>query len=60
MLPRQYRRTHREVFPIISRIQNIGYELGENGWTPEWYRKNHRTPWVADEVEPGTFHVASR
>ncbi len=31
----------------LSRIQNIGYELGENGRTPEWYRAHHRTPWVA-------------
>lgn len=43
----RYRRTRREVFPILSRIQNIGYELGENGRTPEWYRANHRTPWVS-------------
>ena len=43
----QYRRTRREVFPILSRIQNIGYEMGENNRTPEWYRANHRTPWVA-------------
>jgi hypothetical protein len=35
------------VFPILSRIQNIGYEMGENGRTPEWYRANHKTPWVA-------------
>ena len=45
----RYRRTRREVFPILSRIQNIGYEMGENGRTPEWYRANHRTPWVAGE-----------
>ena len=31
----------------VSRIQNIGYELGENSRTAEWYRANHRTPWVA-------------
>jgi hypothetical protein len=43
-----YRRTRREVFPILSRVQNIGYEQGENDRTPEWYRTNHRTPWVAD------------
>ncbi|MDF1845364.1 MAG: hypothetical protein P1U77_28465, partial [Rubripirellula sp.] len=30
-----------------ERLQNIGYEMGENGWTPQWYRVNHRTPWVA-------------
>jgi hypothetical protein len=26
----QYRRTRREVFPILSRVQNIGYVMGEN------------------------------
>jgi len=50
-----YRRTRREVFPTLSRIQNIGYDLGENGRTPEWYRANHRTPWVAASDEPATF-----
>ena len=40
-------------------MQNIGYEKGENNRTPEWYRKNHRTPWVADKVERGTFHIAN-
>ncbi len=40
----------REVYPILSRIQNIGYEKGENNRTPEWYLANHRTPWVARQV----------
>jgi hypothetical protein len=26
-----YRRTRRELFPVLSRIQNVGYGLGENG-----------------------------
>ena len=43
----QYQRTRKELFPVLSRIQNIGYELGENSRTAEWYRANHRTPWVA-------------
>ena len=51
----QYRRTRREVFPILSRVQNIGYEMGENGRTPEWYRANHQTPWVAGEVPAAAF-----
>lgn len=42
-----YRRTRRELFPMLSRIQNIGYELGDNSRTAEWYHANHRTPWVA-------------
>jgi len=35
------------MFPVLSRIQNIGLELGENSRTAEWYRANHRTAWVA-------------
>lgn len=52
-----YRRTRSELFPHLSRIQNIGYEAGENGRTPEWYRKNHRTPWVAGELTPAPFSM---
>jgi len=55
----QYRRTRREVFPILSRVQNIGYEKGENGRTPQWYRANHRTPWVAAGESAGVFVLAS-
>jgi hypothetical protein len=51
----QYRRTRRAMFPVLSRIQNIGYDLGENGRTAEWYRANHRTPWVAGKVGNGDF-----
>ena len=51
----QYRRTRRELFPALSRIQNIGYDQGENGRTPDWYRANHRTPWVAGQVENRAF-----
>jgi hypothetical protein len=46
-LPVPHDRTRREVFPVLSRIQNIGYEMGEYNRTPQWYRTNHRTPWVA-------------
>ncbi len=49
----QYRRTRREVFPVLSRVQNIGYEMGENGRTPEWYRANHRPQWGAGSVKAG-------
>ncbi len=56
----QYRRTRRDVFPALSRIQNIGYDLGENGRTPEWYRANHRTPWVASAALPSTFRLPVR
>ncbi len=53
----QYRRTRREVFPILSRMQNIGYEKGENNRTPEWYRANHRTAWVCESNLAGDFHL---
>jgi len=53
-----YRRTRRELFPVFSRIQNIGYDLGENGHTPEWYRANHRTPWVTGRVEVWSVFVS--
>ena len=56
----QYRRTRRELFPLLSRIQNIAYDLGENGRTPEWYRANHRTPWVATKVKTGDFCAHTR
>jgi hypothetical protein len=42
--------TRREVYPLLSRIQNIGYDLGENGRTPAWYRANHRTAHVAGRL----------
>ena len=38
--------------------QNIGYDLGENGRTAEWYRANHRTPWVAGRLVAGEFTYA--
>jgi hypothetical protein len=54
-----YRHVRREVFPILSRVQNIGYELGENRRSVEWYRANHRTSWVADEtVKTEAFWLA--
>jgi hypothetical protein len=40
----QYRRIRRELFPVLSRIQNIGDDLAENTRPAEWYRANHRTP----------------
>lgn len=33
---------------MLSRIQNIVCEMDAKGRTPEWYRENHRTPWVTD------------
>jgi hypothetical protein len=53
----RYRRTRKELFPLLSRIQNIGYELGENDRSPAWYRENHRTPWVADMRELRPFRA---
>ena len=52
-------RTRGEIFPILSRVQNIGYEMGENNRTPKWYQGHHRTPsvagmWVAGHVAAGS------
>ena len=55
----QYPRTRKELFPVLSRIQNIGYELCENSRTAEWYRANHRTPWVATVVDRTKYALAS-
>jgi len=55
-LDANYRRTRREMSPILSRVQNIGYK---NGRTPEWYRANHRTPWVAESPTFGEFELHS-
>ena len=55
----EYRRTRRELFPVLSRIQNIGFDLGENGRTPEWYRANHRTPWMAGQSAAGEISWAA-
>jgi hypothetical protein len=45
------------LFPVLSRIQNIGYNLGENDRTPEWYRANHRPPWVAGRLAGAAFKL---
>lgn len=55
----QFRRTRREVFPHLSRIQNIGYELGENDRTADWYRQHHRAPWVAGCRSEGCFQLTA-
>ena len=39
---------------------NIGYELGENSRTAQWYRANHRTPWVATNEPPASFAFSTR
>lgn len=49
---RVYHHTRWEIFPSLSRVQNIGYTAGENGRTAEWYRANHRAPYVADSNTP--------
>lgn len=45
-----------ELHPQLSRVQNIGFEMGENGRDPKWYRENHAVPWVADCKE-AAYHV---
>lgn len=56
----QYRSTRKEIFPLLSRIQNIGYEQGENGRSAEWYRENHRVQWVAKNEPRASFAYATR
>jgi hypothetical protein len=45
--------TRREVFPVLSRIQNIGVEDGTNYSARQ--RREHRTPWVAGQEHAGRF-----
>ncbi|MGB0600388.1 MAG: hypothetical protein ACPGLY_27240 [Rubripirellula sp.] len=50
-----------EIHSIRRHIQNIGFQMGENGRTPEWYRANHRTPWVAShETTSDAFSLAKQ
>ena len=56
----EYRRTRRELFSVLSRIQNIGDDLGENGRTPDWYRANHGTPGVAGQSRRPEFWCSPR
>ena len=55
----KYRRTRREVFPVLRRIQNIRHETGENGRTSIWHRANHRTPWGPDCLPASRFSLAT-
>ena len=49
-----YSRVCRQVLALPARVQTLRYELNENGPLPDWYRANHRTPWVATLAEtPG-------
>ena len=45
----------RELFPVLSRLQNSGCDLGENNRSPELYRSNHRTPWGAGRIGANAF-----
>ena len=48
---RGIRGKRQEVHPIWSRVQNIGYDMGENGRTHKWYKDNHRTHAFVDSHE---------
>ena len=48
-LNKQLRGDRQEIHPVLSRIQNIGYEQGENGRSAAWYRQHHRTPTFAGD-----------
>jgi len=52
---RKIRKGRLEIYPELSRVQNIGYEKGENGRSAAWYRNNHRTPFVASEIREGVW-----
>lgn len=39
-----------EVFPTVSRIQNIGAEKGTHVPSPEWHTANHRVAVTADDI----------
>lgn len=47
-----------EVFPTVSRIQNIGAERGTHVPSAEWHTANHRVPVTADDLGwAGSFPV---
>jgi len=41
----------REVFPTVSRIQNIGAEKGVHVPNAEWHAANHHVPVTADDIK---------
>lgn len=51
-----------EVFPTVSRIQNIGAEKGTHVPGPEWHAQNHHVPVTADDLagEPVTEWMTTR
>lgn len=52
------RATRYEVFPTVSRIQNIGAENGTHVPNAEWHTENHRVPVTADHLAwSGAFPV---
>lgn len=60
-LNRGVRGNRREVHPLLSRVQNIGYLAGENDRSEQWYREHHRTPvWASalPAVPPVPFQEA--
>jgi len=54
-LNQKVRKRRKEVYPVVSRIQNIGYNHGENGRCWQWYYEHHRSPYVADRVVTGAW-----
>jgi len=52
------RRGRQEVFPVVSRVQNIGAENGAHVPSPEWHRQNQHTPaWagIFGDIAPGDW-----
>lgn len=54
------RRLH-EVYPLLSRCQNIGAERGVHVPSPEWHKANHHTEHWAGvyDVKSGKYHEAT-
>ena len=47
------RGTRWEVFPTVSRVQNIGAEKGTHVVNAEWHAKYHHVPVTADDLGAG-------
>lgn len=43
-----------EIFPTISRIQNIGAEMGTHVISPEWHKEHHYNEWWIETKEKYT------
>lgn len=49
-LNKKVRGSRLELYPLLSRVQNIGYTRCTSNHSESWYRKHHRCKWVAEDV----------